>query len=277
MKRRTIREAIIETLNRNLIPLSAKEIYTFIVTHDLYRFNAAHPENIVRIEIRRHCAGVDFPTAKPNKVFQIHIDGKYSLINSSSSGIKVIDPTKVFKRDETFKNQLISTVNDLEKIHEKHCVAFKDNMLYQLKSVEPKTFEIFAKRLLEAYGFVEMLVTNYVKDGGLDGHGKLKVGITHLNVAFQCKRWRNNTVSRTEIDKFRGAIQGDYEQGIIFTTSTFSKEALNATRKRGAVPIILIDGNALIDIMIEKKFGVDIDMMPVYVNALDQVLNDETD
>ena len=63
-----------------------------------------------------------------------------------------------------------------------------------------------------------------------------------------------------------------YEQGIIFTTSNFSKEAQNATRRQGAVPIILIDGITLVDIMVDKKFGVELDYIPVYVNALDDVL-----
>ncbi len=77
MKRRTIREAAIESLKRKGKPLSAKEIYDYIIEKDLYRFNAEHPESIVRTEIRRHCEGVEFPTAKPNKFFQILKDGTY--------------------------------------------------------------------------------------------------------------------------------------------------------------------------------------------------------
>ena len=96
-----------------------------------------------------------------------------------------------------------------------------------------------------------------------------------MNVAFQCKRWSTNSVSRTEIDKFRGAIQGSFEQGIIFTTSSFSKDALNATRRNGAVPIILIDGGTLVDFMIEKKFGVESENIPVYINALDNALTED--
>jgi restriction system protein len=118
-------------------------------------------------------------------------------------------------------------------------------------------------------------VTEYTKDGGLDGFGKLKVGITYLNVAYQCKRWNTTSVSRTEVDKFRGAIQGMYEQGIIFTTSKFSKGAQDATRRNGAVPIILIDGTTLVDIMIEKKFGVTLENMPVYVNSLEDIFIEE--
>jgi len=61
----------------------------------------------------------------------------------------------------------------------------------------------------------------------------------------------------------------------LLTTSKFSKDALGATTKRGAVPIVLIDGLMIVDIMIEKKFGVDMENMPVYINALDLALNED--
>jgi restriction system protein len=274
MKRRTIIEAAIEALKRKGEPLSTKDIYDFIIEQDLYRFNAEDPVGIVKVQIRRHCEGVDFPTAKPNKFFQILKDGRYWIRNTPIPGLNEASMKSEIIVRKDFES-LKTVVTELREIHLKHTKAFKKQIINQLKQINPRTFEIFAKRLLEVYGFEEMNVTRYGKDGGLDGHGQLKVGITHLNVAFQCKRWNTTTVSRMEIDKFRGAIQGDYEQGIIFTTSNFSKEALGATRKRGAVPIILIDGSTLVDIMINKKFGVDSESILVYVNALDSALMQE--
>jgi restriction system protein len=273
MKRRTIREAVIEAFKRIGKPLSSRGIYDFIVEQDLYRFNAEYPEGIVAVEIRRHCVGVEFPSAKPEKYFQILKDGTYWLKDVQIPGqtsAELKAESIVRKESENLK----SVVTELRTVHTKHTEVFKYQILNQLTQIDPKTFESFARKLLEVYGFKQMKVTTYSKDGGLDGYGQLKVGITHLNVAFQCKRWKTTSVSRIEIDKFRGAIQGDYEQGIIFTTSKFSKEALNATRKNGAVPIILIDGLALIGIMIEKQFGIDIEHMPVYVNALDRILSE---
>lgn len=181
------------------------------------------------------------------------------------------------KNEESLRkesNKIRDIVDDLKGIHQKHTTAFKNAILEQLRQIEPETFERFSRGLLETYGFVNMEVTKRGRDGGIDGFGNLKVGITHLNVAFQCKRWKAN-VGRTEIDKFRGAIQGEYEQGIFFTTATFSKEATGATIKKGAVPVILIDGPTLVDIMIEKRFGIDFETMPVYINALDRVLTEE--
>lgn len=274
MKRRTIREAAIEALKQSGKPLTSGDIYGYIIQHDLYRFNAENPLNIVNGEIRRHCVGIDFPTAKTDKDFQILIDGTYwikdlQVPGQTSATIK--SENIIRKESESLK----TIVSELKAIHIRHNEAFKRQILNQLKEIPPRTFEVFAKRLLEGYGFIDMEVTAYVKDGGIDGHGKLKVGITYLNVAFQCKRWSTTSVSRTEIDKFRGAIQGSFEQGMIFTTSNFSKDALNATRRNGAVPIVLIDGSTLVDFMIEKKFGVESENIPVYINALDNVLAED--
>lgn len=273
MKKRTIHEAVIETLKRVGKSLSVRDIYDYIILNDLYRFNAERPQDIVKAIIRKHCIGIDFPTARKEKYFQALKDGTYWIKDVPIPGQSQIDlKAEIIVRKDT--ENLKSIVKELKEIHSKHTEAFKQQILNQLKQIEPVLFEVFAKHLLDIYGFKKMTVTNYVKDGGINGFGQLKVGITHLNVAFQCKRWKNNSVSRVEIDKFRGAIQGEFEQGIIFTTSKFTKEALGATRKPGAVPIILIDGNALIDIMIEKKFGVETENIPVYINALDNVLNE---
>ena len=273
MKRRTIREAAIEALKRCGKPLSSREIYEYIIQNDLYRFNAENPLRIVNGEIRRHCVGIDFPTAKADKDFQILVDGRFWIKDFPipDQSVDSIKSEQIVRKDS---DDLKVIVSELMSIHVKHNEAFKRQILNQLKAIPPQTFEIFAKRLMEVYGFIDMSVTSYVKDGGIDGYGKLKVGITFLNVAFQCKRWSTNSVSRTEIDKFRGAIQGSFEQGIIFTTSNFSNEALNATRRNGAVPIILIDGGTIVDFMIEKKIGIESESIPVYINALDNALTD---
>ena len=274
MPKRTIREAILQALKKVGEPMSAKDIHAKIIELDYYRFRAENPQHIVLSEIRRHCEGIDFPTARPDKYYQILTDGRYWIkgvtIPGSANSVAKLTPQSD-KETAGVRN----TVEELKAIHRKHEEAFKVLVLNQLKSIDPKAFEFFSKNLLEVYGFVDVHVTKYSKDGGIDGYGKLKVGITFLNVAFQCKRWKNTTVGRPEVNQFRGDIQGDYEQGIIFTTSSFSPEALNVTIKKGAVPVILVDGPTLIDIMIEKRFGIDYETMPVYISALDRVLTED--
>ncbi len=266
--RRTIIGAISKVLRDVDKPLSVHTIFDTIIVNDYYRFKAQNPLNIVRGELRRHCQGVDFPTAAKKKYFQILNDGTYCLIEQAHLFIKEDKKKRIIEDDE---KKLVAT---LKATHNEYVKSFKAQLLEQLKEIDPEIFEIFCKKLLKVYGFKDLKVTKPKKDGGIDGHGKLKVGISYLNVAVQCKRWKNACVGRTEIDKFRGAIQGDYEQGIFITTSRFSKEALNATTKKGAVPIILIDGIMIVDIMIEKKFGVEIQEIPLYINALDIVLEE---
>ncbi len=163
MKNRTIQEAAIEALRRNGKPLSTKEIYNSIIEHDLYRFNAENPENIVKIEIRRHCEGVEFPTAKSNKVFKILLDGTYWIKDIPVPGQtpSSIKSEIIVKKDS---ENLKSVVSELKNIHLKHTETFKKQLLNQLKEMPPKTFETFGKKLLEIYGFQEVKVTEYTKD-----------------------------------------------------------------------------------------------------------------
>lgn len=268
VKKRTIIQAIIDVLTEERCSLSVKAIYNKIVGKEYYIFKAQNPYNVVRVELRRHCIGIDFPSAQKKKYFQILNDGTYSLLQTlevGSSNTKNKVPVDYEQK----------CLLGLRELHQDFTNNFKEHILTQLKDIDPEIFEVFCKRLLMVYGFKDFKVTRAKRDGGIDGFGKLKVGISYLNVAVQCKRWNKTSIGRTEIDKFRGAIQGDFEQGIFMTTSKFSKEALSATTKKGAVPIILIDGSMIVDIMIEKRFGIDIENLPVYINALDEVLGDE--
>lgn len=144
---------------------------------------------------------------------------------------------------------------DLAELWDAYEQAQHERLLTRLHELAPSQFEVFAREFLRAYGFIDMEVTNAGPDGGIDGHGRLRVGVATLRAAFQCKRWKGS-VGRPEVDKFRGAIQGEFEQGVFFTTSAFTPQAQDASIKKGAVPIILFDGDQLVRIMIEKSIGI---------------------
>jgi restriction system protein len=136
-----------------------------------------------------------------------------------------------------------------------------------LMNIPPQQFEAFAAKLLESVGFTNMEVTKYVGDGGVDGYGNLEMGVVKVRAAFQVKRWRNN-VPPAEVNQFRGAIQGEFDQGIFITTSDFSDEAKKVSSKRGAVPIVLINGDRIVNIMLEKGLGVR--QEPLAVTRIDE-------
>jgi restriction system protein len=275
MPKQTVKEAIIAALKKVNRPLSSNDIYDTIMEHDFYRFRAERPPHIVLSELRRHCVGLDYPSASAKKHYQILKDGTYWIKDVPVPGesIEAAETQAAVKKSYEVSKDVIRNLKDM---HQSHIEKFKLSILNQLKELEPDTFEHFSKKLLEVYGFKDMKVTQKSRDGGIDGFGKLKIGITHLNVAFQSKRWKNNTVRKKEIQSFRGDIQGKFEQGIFFTTALYSRDAKEISIQSGAVPIILIDGPMIVDIMIEKKFGVVVmENLPVYINAFEEALDRE--
>jgi restriction system protein len=167
---------------------------------------------------------------------------------------------------------LAAPVNFVE-LYEDYEEDFKSQLLDKLHELTSRQFEEFAKKLLQVYGFVDLTVTEVGPDGGIDGYGRLKIGLASMNVAFQCKRWQGN-VGRREIQQFRGAIQGTYEQGIFFTTSDFTPHAKGISFQQGAVPIILMNGTGIVDIMIEKGLGVVKKPLYLYYEKVQDFLDD---
>lgn len=260
-KKYTILEAAKEVLlSFNNQPMSVAEIYTKILERSLYTFRAQAPVSVLRGELRSHSLGIDFPTASSKKYF---------IYDESNRKFRVNEENKERVKNNAKDQASLRTVREL---HHEYVEAFQQKILRQLKNLNPYEFEKFCMNLLDVYGFSDLSVTQKSKDGGIDGFGKLKIGLAHMSVAFQCKRWNVGFVGRKEIDAFRGAIQGEYEQGIFFTTSSFTKDAMGCSIKHGAVPIILIDGEMIVKFMIEKQFGIEHENLPIYLNALDQIL-----
>jgi restriction endonuclease Mrr len=146
--------------------------------------------------------------------------------------------------------------------------AFKAKVLQKLLDLPPTQFEEFAGLLLKSYGFQKIAITGKAGDGGIDGHGQLKVGMASVNAAFQCKRWQGSVGSK-EVQAFRGAIQGQFEQGYFFSTSTFTKAAQAESIKVGAAPVILFEGQQIVEIMLEKGIGVRRRPVEIYEDQLE--------
>lgn len=144
----------------------------------------------------------------------------------------------------------------------------KRRILSELKSLKAKEFELFCLSLLQLLGYRDMEITRAGKDGGIDGHGRFRQGVVNIRSAFQAKRWKDNTVSRPEIDKFRGAIQGEFDHGVFLTTSTFTKDAVQASVRKGAITLLLLDGESIAETMI--KFGIGVTRRPLHILDIDR-------
>ena len=227
----TIIKAVKRVMRQRGSAMTAREAYQAIAAAGLYEFHAQRPEDVVSTQIRRHCVGVEFPTAAETQHFELVGVNRYWLVPDYAKIPKALGTENRNRTDGSLTSSaesLETAVRDLERLHEQYLRLLKGRLLSELKKLTPAAFELFAKQLMDVYGFEDTAVTRISGDGGIDGHGKLAVGVAHLNVAFQCKRYTRGTVQRPEIDSFRGAIQGDYEQGLFFTTSRFSQGAIEA-------------------------------------------------
>lgn len=93
----TIVEAIKLVMQQAGRPLSSREAFDAIVAQGLYQFQAKDPHHVVMMQIRRHCAGIDFPTASPTKHFKLHGDNTYTPLDqpvkqSGSKAKKRVSP-----------------------------------------------------------------------------------------------------------------------------------------------------------------------------------------
>ncbi len=133
------------------------------------------------------------------------------------------------------------------------------DLLEKIKSCSPGFFEALVVELLVkmGYGGTQEDAGQAIGksgDGGIDGiikEDRLGLDVIYL----QAKRWEG-TVSRPEIQKFAGALQGRRaRKGVFITTSDFSREAREFA---SAIDnkIILIDGSELAEYMIDFNVGV---------------------
>lgn len=132
----------------------------------------------------------------------------------------------------------------------------RERLREALVEMNPYAVEILVKRLLEAMEYENVEVTKRSGDGGVDVIADIEVGITLVREVVQVKRRRGN-LQRRVLDELRGSLHRfDATRGTIITTGGFSRGAQEAAFERGAAPITLIDGDRLIDLLIEHEIGV---------------------
>jgi restriction system protein len=76
----TIIEAIKEVMRLRNAPMTIRETYEAIAGAGYYTFHAENPVHVVASQIRRHCKGLDFPSASDTKHFELTGEGKYYLL-----------------------------------------------------------------------------------------------------------------------------------------------------------------------------------------------------
>lgn len=256
-------DAVIAVLKENG-SMTSKEVYSKIVEKELYQFGAKKPENVVNSEIRRHCEGLDFPSASPVKYFKIvGKKGKHDLYSllEVNEHVDEISPEKIIYSEDNLLPE--------EKIDQMYLFyknSLKTQIIDCILKCHPSFFESLVVNLLleMGYGFDDQSgkVLGRSHDGGIDGViYEDRLGLSKIYI--QAKRNElNNTIGRPILQSFVGAMQ-DVQKGVFITTSNFTKEAKQYAQNQQQKSLKLMNGDLLAELMI--KYGIGLEKVKTYV------------
>lgn len=229
---------------------------------------------------------IDYEYAEFNKLFGASLD-KNTVISDDVlfSQIYRLDPFLAGLKEDLLKfvnfnvlNHSISKVEQLTEAvqipikleTEEPAVNIKEQLLQQVKQLDPTQFEQFSLYLLaiitkEKNEDSKNLITHngQVGDGGVDGILKVKGALDSYDTyLIQCKRYNKTSIGSPELQAFVGAMR-QYKRkhkvtkGIFITTSSFTKSALEFIEDVSHdYDIIIMDGEKLVDYMLEYKIGI---------------------
>ena len=195
--------------------------------------------------------------------------GKPSKIN-----IKFLEQFEEFKRfqqsrrthappvDATELGDGIPEDTPAETLQEAYLALRKnlaDDLLETVKKSPPEFFERLVVDLLVrmGYGGSRQEAGEAIGRSGDEGiDGIIKEDRLGLDIIYiQAKRWEG-VISRPEVQKFAGALQGQHaRKGVFITTSKFSREAMEYAANI-QTKVILIGGSRLAELMIDHGVGV---------------------
>ena len=153
----------------------------------------------------------------------------------------------------------VTPEESIEEGYQKIRQELADEILDTVKKLPPSFFERLVVDLLVnmGYGGTRQDAGKAIGksgDEGIDGiinEDRLGLDIVYI----QAKKW-DASVSRPEIQKFVGALQGQRaNKGIFISTSNFTKGAIDYV-SRIESKIILVDGEMLSQLMIDYNLGV---------------------
>ena len=167
---------------------------------------------------------------------------KAGLLENSARGIWALTP-KGFQAEavdgrqieKLFQAEQSKTGEELEPaatVDTATIATWQDRLLAVLQSMDPIAFERLCQRILRESGFIEVEVTKRSGDGGIDGHGTIRLGgLISFNVLFQSKRYKGNIGPETVRD-FRGAMVGRADKGVLISTGGARSHAGRGTTSR---------------------------------------------
>lgn len=142
-----------------------------------------------------------------------------------------------------------------EEIIEKHNNKVIAEFTKKLQSFDPFLFEQLIGDLLSRIGYEDVQVTKRSADGGIDVIANLRAhGLTNVKTVVQVKRYKNNIQDKV-VRELRGSAEVD-QRGLIITTSDFTAPAIKEASASNKMPVSLVNGKRLVELLLEYQVGV---------------------
>ncbi|MCU0352045.1 MAG: restriction endonuclease [Flavobacterium sp.] len=186
-----------------------------------------------------------------------------AIHNAKQKLVKIRDNNNLTKKEVSIE---LSSEEVIEQKYKALNEKLKIDLLEKVKNLPPELFEDLCVLLVKHLIYTKednikleeiSKALGKTGDGGIDGIVSKKDKIKTSRYYIQAKCWKNVQVGRPEIQKFVGALAGKKARdGIFITTSKFATTAEAYVKEQSDYDIKLIDGNELIELMIEHEIGV---------------------
>ena len=169
-----------------------------------------------------------------------------------------------FQEDRSQEEEKVDYTQKIEDYFSEINKSLGNEILEEIMKISDYDFEHLVTRLLIKMGYGSQdlnknAVTKQSNDGGIDSIVTAdRFGFEFI--CIQAKKWDlNSTVGRPEIQKFLGALVGrSAKKGLFITTAKFSSDAIHFAAGQLSTKIVLLDGKALAELMIEYGLGVNV-------------------
>ena len=260
----------IETTTKNAVDSAGKKFKihlptTKVIKEALLNFEYP-PEGIRNMDVADALAeqfNLDDKTANAKaeggyKIFLNYVNTAIRIQVKSGTLIKIrhgwiINPNQ--------PEEMPSPLVVMERNYQKFQSKLETELLQKIKDHSPDFFELLVLDLLVEMGYGGSLAdaeaVGGIGDGGIDGIIKQDpLGLDRVYV--QAKRWDQTNVGVSVVASFAGAIADKgARKGIMITTSEFTNDAKKFDAQN--IDIILIDGEKLVQLMIQHNVGVSLE------------------
>lgn len=148
------------------------------------------------------------------------------------------------------------TEKNAEELIEEHNNKTIESLKKRLENMDPFIFEQMIGDLLANIGYEDVQVTKRSSDGGIDVIANLRTnGLTDVNTIVQVKKYTKSNIPDKVIRELRGSAEVG-QRGLIITTSDFTKPAIKEAKAEKKMPISLVNGKKLIELLDKYEVGI---------------------